>query len=340
MPLNNQLKPKKFPMPICFGEKPETEFVNNLENIKVTLVQAPSMEEVKKYSIPFANATWPDYPVLRKPATDKKGIHEEDLVMYHIFAGKILPTTMETIRCNFLIEGISLQEVTHILRYRRAVFSAECSGDKWNHKKNMVVPTAIQQSESFYERYRRICEAAKQLYVDMIDSKEITAQDARYVLPRAMETYYFMSMSLKDAIQFVWDRIDKQIQPQSDNVIAYRMMCALVKQWPILVKVLSPKYLHQASKFYVATARQYRSTNWYCPDADSDVFEYTDKDFVYGLKKRDDFLGTDTFTWDVFGDILRETEEYLNMVEKGVDATYGADFFKQDIPEYFMNPDA
>ena len=40
MPINNDLIPKKSPMPIRFNEKPTTEFKNALESIKVTLVQS------------------------------------------------------------------------------------------------------------------------------------------------------------------------------------------------------------------------------------------------------------------------------------------------------------
>ena len=338
MPINEKLKRKNFPMPIRFGEEPKTQFVNNLLNIKVDLMQAPSLIELKEYCIPFANATWADFP--KEIYSKLKGPDNSrfaDLIMHHIFSRKILPTTLETIRVNFLISGISMQEVTHILRYRRAVFSAECSGDKWVSNKNMVVPTAVENSEEFYARYKNITKMCKELYCDMIDSKEINIHDARYILPRGIETFYFMSMSLSDAIQFVWDRIDKQIQPQSDNVLAYRMMIALVYKYPILIKTLSPNYLHQPANFYVKTARQFRSTNWYCPDKDSDVFEYNPNDFVYGLKKRDEFLGTNLIKTDVFKNILESIEFRLKSINDMVDKVYGKDFFLKDIPDFLLS---
>ena len=174
MPKNNDLQPKSFPMPLLFEESPTTEFKNNLLSIKVKLVQAPSYKEIKKYCIPFANATWTDEPLKVNKKLKKK---EKDLLMHHIFSKKILPTTLETIRVNFFIDGISLQEVTHILRYRRAVFSAECSGDKWLTHKDALVPTSIMNSEAYYKRYKKIVEDAKQLYVDMINTRKIPVQD-------------------------------------------------------------------------------------------------------------------------------------------------------------------
>ena len=329
MPKNNSLKPKRFPMAIRFGEEPETEFVNSLENIKVKLVQAPSYEEIKKYCIPFSNGTWAENPLAVNDRLKDDMIG--DLVMHHVFQRKILPTTLETIRLNFLIDGIALPEVTHILRYRKAVFSAECSGDKWISKKAMNVPTAVENSDEFYSRYKKITEEAKKLYCDMINSKCISVHDARYILPRGIETFYFMSMSLGDAMRFIFDRIDKQIQPQTDNVIAYKMMLEIVNQYPVIVKTLSAKYLHSPARFYVQTARQNRSTNWYRPDADSDIFEWNEKDFVFGDKTRDELLGVDR-NRDVFSKILRDTEVTLEAKESVVDTFYGEGFFDQDIP--------
>lgn len=324
MPKNNDLKPKTFPMDIRFGELPTTEFKNNLQAIKVDLIQSPTNDALKAYCIPFANATWADNPF----QINEMSKHQKDLMLYHIFKGKILPTTMETIRLNFYIEGISLQEVTHILRYRKAVFSAECSGDKWLTHKPALVPTAIENTPEIYERYKQIVEDCKELYIQMIDSELITVQDARTILPRCIETFYFMSMSLKDAIQFITDRVDKQIQPQTDNILAYRMMQELVRRYPLLAKIFI-EYIHQPSKFYVQTARQARSTNWYPPDADSDVFEWNEKDFIYN-KERNKINGKKAER-TVFEWILEEVEKELGLIVTGLDFIYGPEYFDQDI---------
>ena len=60
MPKNNNLTPVNLPMALRFGEKPTTEFKNNLDAIKITLMQAPTMGELRKYLPAFANATWTD----------------------------------------------------------------------------------------------------------------------------------------------------------------------------------------------------------------------------------------------------------------------------------------
>lgn len=335
MPENPNLIPKTFPMTLRFKEKPTTEFVNNLENINVQLVTAPSMDELKHYCVPFSNGTWAEDPMHIVNYSKFQNEKDMDLAMYHVFSQKILPTTLETVRCNFLIEGITLLEVTHILRYRRAVFSAECSGDKWLTHKKFCVPQSIQNSPEFYERFQKICLDAKQLYCDMIDSEAINPQDARFIMPRNTDTFYFMSMTLKDVLMFLNDRVDKQIHPQADNVIAYQMIIELVRKYPMLVKIIGSKFIHKVAKFYVDTARQNRSTNWFRPDADSDVFEYNIKDFVYRNQYRDTMVGTGGMVQNVFMNILFKTDAELKATEKAVDAHYGEDFFKQDLPGYF-----
>lgn len=315
MPKNNNLEPVKLPMVLRFGERPTTKFKNNLDSIKVTLMQAPSMDDLRKYLHAFANATWSDTP----DEYDNLSIEEKDKVIRDVFLGKTLPTALETINLNFRIEGISLQEVTHIIRYRNASFSADCSGDKWWTHKDALVPNSIQNSndfdcsgnESFYDRYKKIVEDAKQLYCDMIDTKQISIMDARYILPRCLETYYYMRLSLKDALHFIKQRIDKQIQPETDNVIAYQMYCEILRQFPVANGLID---IHSPSYFYINTARTGKATNLYFPDSDSDKFEWNEKDFIY-RKYRNQMNGTDEDAKNHFDEIFAQTEATIRLIE-------------------------
>ena len=315
MPKNNNLEPVKLPMTLRFGEKPVTKFKNNLDAIKVTLMQAPTMDDLRKYLPAFANATWSDLP----DDFDNIDIVEKDNIIRDVFLGKTLPTALETINLVFRIEGISLQEVTHIIRYRQASFSADCSGDKWWTYKDALVPNSIQNSndfdwsgdKTFYDRYKKIVEDAKQLYCDMIDSKKISIMDARYILPRCLETYYYMRLSLKDALHFIKQRIDKQIQPETDNVIAYQMYCEILRQFPVANGIVD---IHAPSYFYINTARTGKATNLYFPDADSDKFEWNENDFIY-QNSRNEMNGTDEGAKNHFDEVLAQTEATIKLLE-------------------------
>ena len=331
MPKNNTLEPVELPMVLRFGEKPKTEFKNNLDSIKVTLMQAPSMDDLRKYLPGFANATWSEAP----DDYDNLSIEKKDELIRDVFLGKTLPTALETINLNFRIEGISLQEVTHIIRYRQASFSADCSGDKWWTNKAALVPNSIQNSngdnsnpfddDDFYSRYKEIVEMSKQLYCDMIDSKKISIMDARYILPRCLETYYYMRISLKDALHFIKQRIDKQIQPETDNVIAYQMYCEILRQFPVANGIID---IHTPSYFYINTARTGKATNLYFPDADSDKFEWNDKDFIYQCY-RNEMNGTDEGAKNHFDEVLSQTESTIKLLESSNDVKLQEDHKKK-----------
>jgi thymidylate synthase (FAD) len=317
MPKNNNLEPAKLPMNQKFGLKPSTAFVNNLDAINVELLSYPSITQLRNYIPGFVKATWAE------TCTDHDFCNYEDAdkIIMDVFQGKTLPTAMETIGLVWRISGISLQEVTHILRHRMASFSADCSGDKWWSDKDALIPNSIENSagepdswdvDSFADRYMMIVRAAKQLYCDMIDSKKISIMDARYILPRCLSTFYYMRMNLKDTIAFIKQRMDKQIQPETDNIIAYKMYMELMKVYPYATGLID---IHAPSAFYVKMARTGQATNLYQPDADSDTFEWNEKDFIYQCK-RDEMNGTDEETSNHFNELLKEYEELLKTIEE------------------------
>lgn len=309
MPKNNNLPATTLPMKLRFNESPNTDFKNNLESINIELISAPTMDELRSYLPQFVTATWQEYG--DDQYNGNLTLKEKDDIIHDAFFGKTLPTALETINLVFRISGISLQEVTHIIRYRQGAFSADCSGDKWWTNKDALVPNAVENSSEFYERYKKIVEEAKQLYCDMIDSKKISIMDARYILPRCLDTFYYMRVNLKDAIYFIKQRIDKQIQPETDNIIAYQMYIAILKQYPIANGLID---IHSPSHFYVKTARTGKATNLYYPDADSDIFEWNENDFIY-QNYRDELNGTDENAENLFDTLLAKYDEEIKSIE-------------------------
>ena len=309
MPKNNNLPATTLPMKLRFNESPNTDFKNNLESINIELISAPTMDELRSYLPQFVTATWQEYG--DDQYNGNLTLKEKDDIIHDAFFGKTLPTALETINLVFRISGISLQEVTHIIRYRQGAFSADCSGDKWWTNKDALVPNAVENSSEFYERYKKIVEDAKQLYCDMIDSKKISIMDARYILPRCLDTFYYMRVNLKDAIYFIKQRIDKQIQPETDNIIAYQMYIAILKQYPIANGLID---IHSPSHFYVKTARTGKATNLYYPDADSDIFEWNENDFIY-QSYRNELNGTNENAENLFDTLLAKYDEEIKSIE-------------------------
>ena len=308
MPVNNSLPKCGFPMKVRFNEAPKTEFKNNLDSIKVTLLDHPDVESIINYIPMFLEATWNDSPY---DATKLSG-EEKIKLIRDCIKGKALPTALETMQFTFLIEGISLQEVTHILRTRTASFSADCSADKWWTNKAALVPNSIQNSDEFYERYIRIVEDSKKLYCDIIDSKECSIMDARYILPRCLETYYYMSMDLKNLIAFLHQRFDRQIQPETDNVLAYHMYKELIDKCPIFVGIVD---IDEVPRHWVNTTRSGKCTNLYFPEKNADVVEYNEEDFMY-KKKRYEMNGTNKNAKNKFLEYYHRFKEYFKHMEQ------------------------
>ena len=139
------------------------------------------------------------------------------------------------------------------------------------------------------ERYKQLVNDTKQLYADMVDTKEISVMDARHILPKCLSTFYWARGNIRDVMAFIKTRIDKQIQPTEDNLVAYYMWLELVRQYPMIVDCID---IHTPARYYISTARTGTGTNLYWPDEDSDEFEYNENDFLY-QSTREDLNGTE-----------------------------------------------
>jgi thymidylate synthase (FAD) len=278
MPSSKDIPKIELPMKLRFGEKPITEFKNIVDSIEIKTLIAPPAN-IKRQLYDFMMATWSDSPV-HNP-TDEEVQNQFELLLQ----GKALPAALECIQFTFLINGITIQEVTHILRHRLATFSAQCSGDLWWSHHDALVPTSIQNNKKFNDRYEKLVIDAKQLYCDMIDSKEISIMDSRYILPRCLSTFYYMRMSLNDILAFIKQRKCTQIQPATDNKMAELLLEEVSKIFPEIKKYVSLKC--DASCHYVKTANTGKATNLYIPDKAHDIFDYNPENFIYQKTRKE-----------------------------------------------------
>lgn len=304
MSMNKNIKKVTPASGIKFDIKPQNVIQNNLDSINIKLLGAMPTELLQEYVGNWVHATWNKEPL---DSSDDTNIEE---YVKGAAKGEVLPSLLETIPLTFLIEGISLIEVTHLLRHRQFSFSADCSGDKMWNEKNILIPNSIQNSDEFCERYLDISQQAKRLYCDMINSKQVSIMDARYILPRNLSTYYFVHCNLRSALDFIKQRIDKQIQPETDNVIAYKLYLEIVKAYPFLKGIVN---FHFPAMNYITQANTNNASNLYFPDKDSDTFEWNPDSFVYKCT-RDKMNGTNKNATNHFNEVLDEIEKEINNV--------------------------
>jgi len=285
LPQDLNLEPITLPMKLRFGETPTTSFINNLCALDVQLIDSPDPETIRRAVYCFVKSTWADKPVDFNSASSK----ELSKTMEDVFAGRALPAAQELMGLTFLMGGIDTQTVTHLIRHRAGSFAAQCTGDRWLSHERSLVPEAVQNSPELYERWKEHVREGKQLYADMVDTKKISLMDARHILPKCLETFYYMRMNIGDALRFIKQRQDKQIQPDEDNIIAALMAREILKVFPEAHVAIN---LREPAWHYIKTFRNGTGTNLYWPDDDSEKqLTYHPDDTIYQAT-RDEMNGT------------------------------------------------
>lgn len=289
-------------------EQPRTEYKEQLGNIRVRLMHGPTMLDLLNYIPEFATATWQDEPV------EHMSLKERQAVLDDLFDGHVLPTALETINLTFEIDGMDYVDVTHLLRHRLFSFSAQCTADRDMRHDDVVVKPSIMGNSAFFNQYRQITEMAKQLYAEMVDSNIVSVLDARTILPRNIRTFYYVRGTLKDWMAYIQQRLDEQIQPQSDNVIALYLYLEIVRQYPPLWNKIE---IGGPDRWYIKTAPTGRSSNIYPPKKENDTFDWNENWFLY-QKRREDFPGD-----YVYQNIKKVVQAKIERIGKAYEKDFG-----------------
>ena len=321
MPINNDLKPVTLPMDLKFGQEPVTNYINNLESLKIELVDGPTREQAQKIAWNMTKATWADTPgeVRFEHATPE----EASTNLQDVLNFRALPTPMECLGFTFKISGIDVQTVTHLIRHRAGSFAAQCTGDRDLRHDNALVPESIENckdSNDFYWRYTQLVAQAKMLYADMVDSKVVSMMDARVILPKCMETFYIARFNLKDLIGFIKQRQDVQIQPEVDNIMATKIANLVVECIPEVSTCLD---FNKPDMHYVRTFRVQlpdgtftsRGTNLYHPEPKNDLFEFNENDAIYQCR-REEINGRASGEEKIFTRMWNEDVAAINLVKQ------------------------
>jgi thymidylate synthase (FAD) len=303
-------------MDLKFGQSPTTMFSNNLKALKVELIDAPTAWRARDIAWHYVKATWADDPNEVNPANVNDDVKSENLL--DVLQFRALPTPMECLGFTFRLSGLSFQEVTHIIRHRAGSFAAQCTGDRDLRGDPVVVPESVENSPEFLERWQQLVLDAKQLYVDMTDSRVISMMDSRMILPKCMTSFYYMRLNLKDLIGFVNQRQDRQIQPAADNILAARMAIEACKVIPELSQVFNFEKLdmHYIKTFRVKEGDKWisRGTNLYWPEPKNDTFEYHPEDTIYQAT-REELNGTHGTGEKIFTTMWRELMTEFNRIK-------------------------
>ena len=280
-----------------FGKKPgPLEFVNQLEAIDVKIVHAPTIPEFRKTISVFLMNTWNDKIQWNFPDPDI------DQTIDELFRYELLPTAMETINLTWSVNGMDMIDTTHLIRHRLFSFAAQVHGDRDMRDDRVMVKPSIMANPEFFERYRKITQDARQLYIDMLDSGAVHGLDTRTIMPRNFEHFYMVRCTIKDLIGYCVMRGDEQIQTTVDNVIAMKLWLEVLKIYPFLKGLVD---FRKPDTFYQRQSAKGK-TNIFPPNAKNDNFDWCEEQF-YHTKGRDEYAGSEVY--------LKIREDLLNQMD-------------------------
>lgn len=250
--------------------------VCDLDNISIKLLNYPLYDNLEKYIPELVLATWTE----NLEDTIEINVNDKNEIMKLFFEGKLIPTAQKSVQITFLIKGLTTHDVTHLLRHSGLSFAADCTGDKYINDRKLVIPSFLYDAPKEYkDRYVKLMKETYELYDDVCNNltTKVHIQDARLILPRELETFYYVTGSLFDIIRFLNQRIDMQVQPKSDNVLALKLYKELKKVYPMLNIDINHK-----NTFYCNESKHQLSSKWYKPLKQNET-EYTlSMDTVYG----------------------------------------------------------
>jgi hypothetical protein len=280
-----------------FGRKPgPIEFVNQLENIDVQIVHAPTIPEFRKTISVFLMNTWNDKIQWDFPEADI------DQTIDELFRYELLPTAMETINLTWSVNGMDMIDTTHLIRHRLFSFAAQVHGDRDMRDDRVMVKPSIMANKEYYDRYKQITTMARDLYVDMLDSGLVHGLDTRTIMPRNFEHFYMVRCTIKDLIGYCVMRGDEQIQTTVDNIIAMKLWLEVLKKYPFLKGLVD---FRKPDAFYQRQGAKGK-TNIFPPNAKNDNFDWCEEQF-YHTKGRDEYEGSDVYL-KVREDLLKQID--------------------------------
>ncbi|MCI4434004.1 MAG: FAD-dependent thymidylate synthase [Thermoplasmata archaeon] len=148
-------------------------------------------------------------------------------------------SVFEHVSFTFSIEGISRVCSHQLVRHRMASFTQQ-SQRYVPLDPDFIVPESINNSE-FKDDFLRILEESRDLYKKMVQAG-IKKEDARFILPQAVETKIIVTMNGRELRHFINLRAGKEAQWEI-RAVALEMLKQAHKVSPILFDDLYKKFI-------------------------------------------------------------------------------------------------
>lgn len=211
------------------GEVPRTRFMDNIEAVRVRLIDWPDPERLKRVLVCMSKASW--YEDYFESAT----IAEAEESVEDLMSGKVLGQGMEHPKFCFLVSGLSLHGTHALVRNRIGVCYLQRSLAVCDLRhEDVLVPRAFTKIPELLDGYKRWVEEGKRLYAAAMDSGEISSIDARMTLPKTIPSWCYVSCTLLTLMAIYGKRSDSQEESPEMNAMAEGMRRLVVERFPYM----------------------------------------------------------------------------------------------------------
>lgn len=216
-------------MKIKKGEVPKTKFISYPQSVKVDMIDYPDKERIKKVFVNFATGSWsPNYA---ENLSDK----EVDNEVQQLLSGNTLGQGIETAQFTFLVNGITLHDSHAIVRNRIGIsYLQQSLAVRDLRHDDILVPESYTKYPELLEEYKHTAIAGKFLYSKLLDTENISINDARLSLFKTIPVWIYFSCNLMTLIALMRKRQDTQEESIGLNEMCKQIKSHVTNRFPYL----------------------------------------------------------------------------------------------------------
>lgn len=209
------------------GQLPKTRFIDNINAVKVKLLNWPDENRIKRHLIQFATGSWfEDFSTI---ATEK----DYQSALKELSEGKILAQGLEGVQFSFLVSGLSLHGSHAIVRTRiGAAYLQQSQAVRDLRHEDILVPRAYQRYPHLLKQYQNLAISGKHLYAELLETDDIAITDARFSLLKTIPVWVNISMSLPTILSVYSKRTDVTEEHPEMNRFAEQLRFQIEQIFP------------------------------------------------------------------------------------------------------------
>ncbi|MEW6295263.1 MAG: FAD-dependent thymidylate synthase [Candidatus Diapherotrites archaeon] len=146
-------------------------------------------------------------------------------------------SVLEHASFTFAVEGISRACSHQLVRHRIASYSQQSQRYVDLSSFNFIVPPSIKGNQKALQKFNEALEKTKEAYGELV--KDAPKEDARFILPNAIETKIVITMNTRSLYNFFEKRLCTRAQWEI-RALAQKMLEEVMKVAPLLFKECGP----------------------------------------------------------------------------------------------------